>query len=153
MSLELQRLKLPEYDFDIKLANTDASIYDRFRKKYIKLTPEEWVRQNFIMYLVEEKGCPQSRIKLEASIKVNQLAKRCDAIIYGKDFNPLAILECKAPSVELNQKTLRQIGVYNMKLNVNLLLITNGLSHYAIKINREKEEFEMLGEIPKYGEM
>lgn len=153
MPLELQKLNLPDYDFDIKLMNSDASIYDRIRKKYVKLTPEEWVRQNFIKYLIEEKRCPQTRVRLEVSLKVNNLSKRCDAIIYDKDLNPAAILECKAPGVELNSKTLRQIGTYNIQFKVNTLIVTNGLSHFALNIDRVGNNHRIADEIPMYKDM
>ncbi len=153
MSLELPQLNLPQYEFPVRLYNSDASIYDSFRKKYVKLTPEEWVRQNFARYLVEEKACPMTRIRLEASLTVNGLAKRCDIVVYGKDFNPLAVVECKAHSVELSQKTLQQIGTYNLKLNVDNLIITNGLVHYFIKIDRVSKSFSISPDVPAYSEL
>ncbi len=151
--LQLQKLKLPEYEFDIKVMNDNASIYDRIRKKYVKLTPEEWVRQNFIAYLIEGKGCPFSRVRLEVALKYGNMQKRCDALIYDKDFNPVAILECKAPEVSLSSKTLRQIGSYNMHYHVDTLIITNGINHFTVSIDRINGKFGITAEIPNYSEM
>jgi len=114
------------------------------------LTPEEWVRQNFLKYLVEEKKYPASLIAVEKEFKLNNLSKRSDAVIYNKQGNPYLIIECKAPEVKIDQKVFDQIARYNMVLNVELLVVTNGLQHFCCKLDAENDTYYFLKEIPDY---
>lgn len=129
------------------------SIFDAIRKKYVALTPEEWVRQNMVRYLIEEKNFPISRIGNEISIKINNLKKRCDTIVYDKNLVPLVIVEYKAPQIPLSQKTLDQAAVYNLKLNVKYLLLSNGMQHIFCKIDAENRRFELLETILNYEDL
>jgi len=114
------------------------------------LTPEEWVRQNFLKYLVEEKKYPASLIAVEKEFKLNNLSKRSDAVIYNKQGTPILIVECKAPEVKIGQNVFDQIARYNMVLNVKLLVVTNGLQHFCCKLDAEKDTYCFLKEIPDY---
>ena len=144
------RLNLPEYSFKIKPSEGSASIFDPIRKKYIKLTPEEWVRQNFIQYLVQEKRYPQGRIAVETTIEVNGLKRRCDAVIFDSAGKPFLIIECKAPSVSVSQKTFDQIARYNLALNVTYLVVTNGIHHFCCKMTSEEKNYTFLKEMPEF---
>jgi hypothetical protein len=149
----MEKLNLPTYSFNIKLIEQRKYIFDFIRKKFVILTPEEWVRQNFLKYLVEEKKYPASLITVEKEFKLNKLSKRCDALIYNREGNPILIVECKAASVKIDQKVFDQIARYNMQLNVDFLVVTNGLQHFCCKIDYEKQEYYFLKDIPEYDQL
>ena len=127
-------------------------IFDQFRKKYVVLTPEEWVRQNFLRFLVAEKGYKPSLIVVEASLRYHSMKKRCDALIYNSLGKVLMILECKSTGIELSQKVFDQIIRYNYPFQVEYLTITNGLTHYCCKIDYSLGKYEFLSNIPDYFE-
>ena len=148
---KLPRLNLPEFHFKFREdVSGFAEIFDTFRKRYVKLTPEEWVRQNFALYLVHNQGYPQSRIKLEKSLKISGTLKRCDIVYFDKSMNPEIIVECKSADVSLVNRTFSQVAMYNSLLKVKYLIITNGLTHYVTQIDYENNKFEFLNIIPKY---
>jgi len=149
----MQKLSLPEYQFRFRSENEKDFIFDRWRKKYVSLTPEEWVRQNFIMFLVEEKTFPASRIAVEKGLKVGKRLKRTDVVIYDITGKPQLIVECKAPEVKLSPDTFDQIIRYNISLQVHYLVVTNGLSHYCCKLDYENNSYEFLKEIPIYNKL
>lgn len=146
----MERLNLPTYSFNIKLKEQRKYIFDFIRKKYILLTPEEWVRQNFLKYLVDKKKYPASLIAVEKEFKLNTLSKRSDAVVYNKSGIPVLIIECKAAGVKIDQKVFDQIARYNMKLNVEFLLVTNGLNHYCCKIDFENHTYSFLKDVPEF---
>ena len=146
----MERLNLPAYTFKIERMGNKYTIFDCIRRKYIALTPEEWVRQNVVQYLISEKHFPQTRINNEISIEFNGLQKRCDTVVYDNKFNPLMIIEYKAPHISLSQKTLDQAAVYNLKLNVKYLLLSNGKQHIFCKIDSANKRFEFIQEISDY---
>ncbi|MBU8891551.1 MAG: type I restriction enzyme HsdR N-terminal domain-containing protein [Bacteroidales bacterium] len=146
----MERLNLPTYSFNIKLIEQRKYIFDFIRKKFVILTPEEWVRQNFLKYLVDEKKYSASLIAVEMEFKLNNLSKRSDAVVYGKSGNPILIVECKATSVKIDQKVFDQIVRYNMKLNVDFLVVTNGLEHYCCKIDYKNQKYSFLKEVPAF---
>jgi len=146
----MEKLNLPTYSFNIKLIEQRKYIFDFIRKKYVILTPEEWVRQNFLKYLVDEKKYPASLIFVEKEFKLNNLSKRSDAVVYNRSGNPILIVECKAGSVKIDQKVFDQIARYNMKLNVDFLIVTNGLEHFCCKIDYENKKYLFLKEVPEY---
>ncbi len=148
--VKFHKLNLPEYKFKIKETGRSLAIYDEFRNKYVSLTPEEWVRQNFIQFLVSELGFPKSRIALEMALSKGNSSRRCDAVVFGSQLEPIVIIECKKPEVNISQKVFNQIGNYNISLKVNYLIVTNGLKHYCCKIGFENNEFTFLKEIPDY---
>jgi hypothetical protein len=125
-------------------------IFDILRKKNVVLTPEEWVRQNFVQYLIQNKNYPKSIIAVEKQLNINNLNKRTDILIFDKNGNPDIIVECKAPSIKINQDNFDQIARYNLKLNANYLIVTNGLQHFYCKIDHELEKYHFLKDIPDY---
>lgn len=149
----MEKLNLPTYSFNIKLIEQRKYIFDFIRKKFVILTPEEWVRQNFLKYLVEEKNYPASLIAVEKEFKLNNLSKRSDAVIYNKMGNPFLILECKATSVKIDQKVFDQIARYNMKLKVDILIVTNGMEHYCCRIDYENQKYYFLKDIPNSNDL
>lgn len=137
----------PDPDFKIEMIEGKPLILDRIRKKKIILTPEEWVRQNFIRYLIEVKKYPASLMAVEKEIRLNDRKKRCDIVIY-RDALPWLIVECKEPQVLLDQKALEQILSYNMSLKVPYLILTNG--KYTFGIQSNGHSWNYLTELPEY---
>ena len=144
------QLNLPDYNFTIKIVNDKKYIFDVNRKKYISLTPEEWVRQNFIKFLIEEKAYPSSLIAIEKQLIMNGMKKRCDAIVCNYNAVPVMIIEFKAPNIKISQETFDQAAVYNSKLNVGFFMISNGLEHYCCKIDIKNSKYIYLNEIPEF---
>jgi type I site-specific restriction-modification system R (restriction) subunit len=147
------QLNLPHYKFKIKKEEEKQLIFDLLRKKYVKLTPEEWVRQNFIQFLLTEKSYPAALIAIEKELKINGMKKRCDAVVYNIDAEPIMIIEFKAPEVNINQKVFDQVAVYNTKLKVEYLIVSNGLQHHACRINLEDAKYEFFMDVPTYSEL
>jgi hypothetical protein len=149
----MEKLNLPLHPLKTRLSSQKKTeIFDEFRKKYIVLTPEEWVRQQFLWYLIEVKKYPASLIALEKGLIINQLQKRFDAVVHNKIGLPIMLLEFKSPDIKLEQNVFDQIASYNMKLRVKYLLISNGLQHYCCSMNYENEKIIFLNEIPNYNE-
>ncbi len=146
----MDKLNLPTYNFRLRSVQGKKEIFDEFRKKFVVLTPEEWVRQNLLMYLHHVKGIPVGLIAIERGLTVNKLKKRTDIVVYKNDGKPCMIVECKASSVKVDQNTFEQIARYNMSLKVNYLLVSNGLTHYSCKINFNNKTFAFLEEIPDF---
>ena len=146
----MQKLNLPTYNFKLKSNEKHTLIFDNLRKKYFVLTPEEWVRQHFVQFLIEEKKYPVSLIALEKQLVVNNLKKRTDIVIYNKLGVPDIIVECKAPHIKISQDTFDQIARYNLKLKAKYLIVTNGIEHYFCRMDFENETYIFLNDIPKY---
>lgn len=127
-----------------------STIFDPFRKKYVVLTPEEWVRQNFARYLTDELAYPASRMMTEVSLKLNRMSKRSDIVVYGKTGEPVLLVECKAPEVKITGATFDQAARYNMVFRVSWLLITNGLQHYCCFVDFERQKVEFRESIPVF---
>lgn len=149
----MQALNLPETDFRVRDLGGKKEIFDGIRKKFIALTAEEWVRQHFVSYLLTHKNVPASLIGIEVSLKMNRLQKRGDVVVYNRSGKPCMIVECKAPEIPITQDVFEQIARYNMTLNVNYLVVTNGLEHFVCFIDHEKSEYRFLKEIPDFSEM
>ena len=150
----MKALNLPEYQFRLqKNAEGKTEIFDSIRRRFFILTPEEWVRQNFIQYLIQEKQFPASLMAVEKGLKLNGMQKRTDIVQYNKQGRPVLIVECKAPGIKLSQDTFDQAARYNMTLQVDYLIITNGLEHYACRMNYSKHKVEFLKEIPIFEEI
>ena len=143
-------LNLPTYKFKIKSNENKYAIFDIVRKKYVSLTPEEWVRQHIIHFLIEDKNYPISLIAVEKQLTINNLTKRTDILVFNTDGLPHIIVECKAPSIPIKQDAFDQIARYNLKLNANFLMVTNGLKHFYCKMDLIKEEYVFLENIPTY---
>ena len=146
----LENLNLPSYPYKLKKVDDKIYIYDSLRRKYILLTPEEWVRQHFVHFLINHHQYPKSMIRLESSLKYNNLLKRTDIQIFGRDGNLLMIVECKAPYIELNQSVFEQAAQYNKTLKAKFLTITNGMKFYTCKTDWEKLEVEFLPDLPTF---
>lgn len=143
-------LNLPKFDVKIQKSKTEVQIFDSLRQKFLVLTPEEWVRQHFVNYLISEKNYPKSLMANEASIKLNSMIRRCDTIVYNQQLDPIAICEYKSPKINITQETFDQIVRYNIVLRVKYLIVSNGLNHYCCKIDYENNSYEFLKEIPNY---
>ena len=146
----MQKLNLPEYEFRIKREEAKTLIFDGIRKKYVVLTPEEWVRQNFIKFLKAEKKYPESLMVVEKQIKVNGNPRRFDLLIYSRKGQPNLIVEFKAPNIKITQETFDQVVRYNMVLRVEYVVVTNGLQHFACQIDYEKNSYSFLKDIPDF---
>jgi hypothetical protein len=144
------KLNLPEYKLELKKEKEQYFIRDVIRKKFLLLTPEEWVRQNIITYLINDRGFPSGLISLESGLKVNTLQKRYDALVYSRTGSPLVLIECKAPEVTINQKVFEQIVMYNNTIKAPNMLISNGLNHFFLKISSESGKFVFEKEIPLF---
>jgi hypothetical protein len=146
----LQPLNLPPHPFKISDDNGTLTLFDEIRKKTIIITPEEWVRQHFVQYLIKQKNYPRSLIKLEGGLKLNTLQKRTDIVVFNSSGERILMVECKAPSVTIDQKTFDQIARYNMVHKVSLLAVSNGLQHYYCTIDHEKCTYQFIEELPAY---
>jgi len=146
-------LNLPQYSFRIREKLEKKLIFDNFRRRWVALTPEEWVRQNFVRYLTEEKHFPASLVAIERSLKINQRDFRTDIVLFSKTGNPLVVVECKAPEVKISQLVFDQIARYNLDLRVSYLIVTNGLSHYCCRFDQHQLSYTFLAEIPDFNEI
>lgn len=146
----MQRLNLPTYNFKLKSSENKTLIFDKLRKKYVVLTPEEWVRQHYVCFLIEEKKYPISLIAIEKQLTINKRKKRTDILVFNKTGNHEIIVECKAPSIKITQDTFDQIARYNLKLKANYLIVTNGLEHFYCKMDFENETYIFLKGIPNH---
>lgn len=146
----MQKLNLPEYSFKFKTRDGKDYIFDSLRRKYVRLTPEEWVRQNFVQFLVTEKKYSVSLIAVEAGVKVNNNPQRADLVVFDRSGKPALVAEFKAPEIKISQQTFDQIVRYNMQLKVPLLIVSNGLQHYCCRINYDDNSYAFLPEIPEF---
>lgn len=135
----------------VRLKN-GRQIFDSVRKKWLTLTPEEWVRQHLVNFLHEEKGYPKSLMAIETGLKVNKLSRRSDLLLANSDGEKMMLVECKAPSVKITQDVFDQIARYNMTLRVKYLLVSNGLNHYCCEVDFEKSDIRFLPDIPSFNE-
>src|ERR1700712_1450021 len=146
-------LNLPPYPFKITDKNGQLTLFDEIRKRNIIITPEEWVRQHFVQYLIHQKKYPKTLIKLEGGHKLHGMPKRSDIVVFNPNGEKILLVECKAPSVPIGQKTFDQVARYNMVHKVNLLAVTNGLQHYYCRIDFEGRNYKFIEELPDYGEI
>lgn len=144
----MQQLNFPTYSFRFKNSENKPYIFDEIRKKFIVLTPEEWVRQHVVQYLLVDKKYPKSLINVEKLVKVNDINKRYDGIVFNSDGSIFLLIECKAPEITISQQTFDQIAQYNLVLNAEYLMVTNGINHYFCKMDFEKETYVFLKELP-----
>jgi type I site-specific restriction endonuclease len=149
----MQPLNLPTYLFNTKSENGKTYIFDSIRRKFILLTPEEWVRQNFIRYLNEEKKIPLGFISVEKGFRLHKLHKRTDILLHDRSGNVRAIVECKAPEVAITTSVFDQILRYNLAYLVPYIIITNGLNHYCCILDHQTSQYQFLKDIPDYDEM
>ena len=143
-------LCFPNYEFRIKNRHNKKYIFDLIRKKFILLTHEEWVRQNCIMFLINEQKIPKVLINVEKKIKVNNLTKRYDIIVYKPNGSVFILVECKSPKVNINQETFNQISIYNSEIIAQYLMLTNGLFNYYCSIDYSNQCYKFVKDFPKY---
>lgn len=146
----MQKLNFPTYSFRFKNSENKVSIFDEIRKKFILLTPEEWVRQHVVQFLLQDKKYPKSYINVEKLIKINELSKRYDGVVFQPNGEIFLLIECKAPEVPISQQTFDQIARYNLVLKAKYLMVTNGLNHYFCQMDFENEKYVFLRELPEY---
>jgi hypothetical protein len=149
----LKELNLPQYSFKISGKEGAEMILDPIRRRYVKLTPEEWVRQNFVQYLITEGKYPAGLLGIEVFFRLNKLKRRIDILVHNRNGQPVLIVECKAPDVKIDEAVFEQIATYNFKLKLPYLVVTNGLHHYACKFDHENMKFEYLLVIPLYDDI
>ena len=148
-------MNLPEYK-DLRMRMTEDGkheVLDILRRRFVSLTPEEWVRQHFIHFLIIEKGYPQGLLANEVELKVADKKLRCDSVLFDQNRQPKVVIEYKAESVELTPKVIRQITTYNMLLNVDYLMISNGLVHLCLHYEKNDDKWVFVKEIPQYEEL
>ena len=146
--MNLPQLNLPLAALKTKLVEGTTQVFDQVRKKYLVLTPEEWVRQHFIHYLNQEKNYPLGLMEVEKMVKYNGMQTRADIVLYAADGNPNMIVECKAPNVKITQDAFSQIAKYNFKLQVPFLVVTNGIQHFCCQMDYENNSIKFIEEIP-----
>ncbi len=150
MPMQLTQLNLPPYP--VRLAGTSErpTIFDVLRRRYVALTPEEWVRQHFVQFLINQKGYPQTLLANEVKLQVGDKRLRADTVLYDRSLQPRMIVEYKAPTIALTQRVFEQISVYNLLLHVDYLIVSNGLEHYCCRMNYEANSYEFLADIPEH---
>ncbi len=149
----MDTLNLPKTELKVTTKDGKPQVFDHLRRKYVALTPEEWVRQQFVHYLIGQKDYPAECIGNEVSISLNGTRKRCDSVVYGREAEPLMIIEYKAPSVDITQQVFEQISRYNIKLRVRWLIVSNGLQHYCCRIDYESGTYQFVEDIPTYNDI
>lgn len=149
----MYELNLPKYGIKIANENGHLTIFDVLRRKYVALTPEEWVRQHFVHYLIGHKGYPQTLIANEIQLAIGNKKLRCDSVLYDRSLKPRMIIEYKAPTVNITQKVFDQITVYNMLLHVDYLVVSNGIKHYCCQMDYDNQKYLFLEDIPDYQEI
>jgi len=147
---DMVKLNFPVYKFQLKNKENKPFIFDRIRKKWLVLLPEEWVRQHCLMYLARTKKYPLSLINVEKKLVLNGLTKRYDLVVYDSYGAPQVLVECKAPNVKISQASFDQIAQYNSIINSPLLMVTNGINHYFCKIDSENNSYQFLKDLPEY---
>lgn len=147
--IQLPKLALPTFQPQLKTQDEKVWIFDSLRKKYLVLTPEEWVRQHWINFLIEHQGYPKGLFSLEKGLKYNQLAKRTDLVVFDREGRPYLLVECKAPDVPITEKTLAQAMSYNKKLNCSHIILSNGYRHFSLEFNQEMQRFVQKEALPK----
>lgn len=147
-------MNLPSFEYELSQREDGVTrIYDRLRKKFVALTPEEWVRQHFVNYLISERGYPGGLMANEVSLKLNSTARRCDTLVYSRTGKPVAVVEYKAPSIAVTQAVFDQIARYNSVIGAAYLMVSNGLSHYCCRYDEKSEGYVFLRDIPRYEEL
>lgn len=144
----MQELNFPKYSFRFKSSENKLSVFDEIRKKFVLLTPEEWVRQHVVQFLLQHKNYPKPLINVEKVIKVNDLVKRYDLVVYNPDGSIFLLVECKAPNVKITQETFNQIARYNLVLKAEHLMVTNGLNHYFCQMDFKEQKYVFLEDLP-----
>ena len=146
----MHELNLPSFEVTLRGTREKPEILDFLRRRFVALTPEEWVRQHFTHWLVEHKGYPQGLLGNEIALKCGDKTLRCDSVVYNKQTRPLMIIEYKAPAVPLTQRVFSQISAYNLLLHVDYLVVSNGLQHFCCRMDYDRQTYHFLQAIPDY---
>ena len=146
----MEQLNFPAYNFRFKNSENKVAVFDQIRKRFVLLSPEEWVRQHVVRFLLEEKNYPLSHINVEKLLKVNGLTKRYDVVVFNPDGTIHILVECKAPQIKVSQHTFDQIARYNLTLNASYLMVTNGFNHYFCQMDFANEQYNFLQELPAF---
>lgn len=146
----MQKLHFPQYSFRFKNSENKTLVFDEIRKKFVVLTPEEWVRLHTVQFLLKEKRYPKSLINVEKQLQLNQTLKRYDIAVFNSDGRIFLIVECKAPTIPITQHTFDQIARYNLALDAQYLMVTNGLDHFFCQMDFENERYLFLKELPNF---
>lgn len=146
----MNRLNLPQYEIKTSYKDGHLTILDVLRRRFVALTPEEWVRQHFVHFLIEHKGYPSALLANEVELTCGQKRLRCDSLLYSTEAKPRMIIEYKAPTVALTRKVFDQISAYNMLLHVDYLVVSNGLQHFCCRMDYQNGTYEFLRDIPEY---
>lgn len=146
-------LNLPPYATKVTVRDGKNAIWDIIRRKYVALTPEEWVRQHFVHFLIGHKGYPASLLANEVALTLNGTSRRCDTVLYDRTLSPRMIIEYKAPHIPITQKVFDQICRYNLVFHVDYLIVSNGLSHYCCRMDYEHQSYQFLTDVPEYDEV
>ncbi len=149
----MTKLNLPEYKLNIKKKNSNFEIFDIIRNKYYILTPEEYVRQSFIHFLINDKKYPKGLLGVEISLKIHNTLKRADIVLYNKIGDVIVVIECKASSIKISQSTFDQIANYNINFRAEHLIVTNGINHFCCKYNHTDNTYKYLKDIPHYNDL
>lgn len=144
------KLNLPPFHIIAKAEAGRQMVYDVLRRKYVTLTPEEWVRQHFVHFLIEHKGYPQAYMANEVELRVGTKRLRCDSVLYDTALRPRMIIEYKAPTIQITQDVFNQIAAYNMLLRVDYLVMSNGIRHYCCKMDYDNKKYLFINDIPEY---
>ena len=147
------RLNLPTFDMKVSGTKQQPKILDVLRRKYVSLTPEEWVRQHFVHYLIEHKGYPAPLLANEIQLTCDDKTLRADSVLYTRELRPQMIIEYKAPHIPITQKVFDQISAYNLLLHVDYLAVSNGLEHYICKMDYSGKKYLFLEELPDYSDL
>ncbi len=149
----MKKLNFPEFNFNFREKGNQMEIFDSLRGRFVLLTPEEWVRQNSIAYLIKHRNIPEGMIQVEGSIQVANLKKRCDILVYDKKYAPVLLIECKETKTLISQKTFDQVCRYNISLKAPYLLVTNGIEHYCLMFDFSNGQYRFLDYIPDWEEL
>jgi hypothetical protein len=147
---DAMQLNFPTYKFKTKREQDINYVFDIIRKKYVVWTPEEWVRQHVVHYLVTEKKYPQSLMAIERGLNINGRKKRFDALVFNKNGQPFLLVECKSPDIEIDKSTFEQIAVYNSQFMAPFLLVTNGLQHFVVQYQNEFKDYQFVENVPNF---
>lgn len=149
----MYQLNLPTYDLHLRRTGNRDMIFDVLRRKYVALTPEEWVRQHFVHFLIEHKGYPSALLANEIELRIGEKRLRADTLLYNKELRPHMLIEYKSPTIALTQKVFDQISAYNLLLHTDYLIVSNGMQHICCRMDYEQNTYHFLEEIPDYSEL
>ncbi len=149
----MYQLNLPTYDLRLRRTGNRDMIFDVLRRKYVALTPEEWVRQHFVHFLIEHKGYPTALLANEIELRIGEKHLRADTLLYNKELRPHMLIEYKSPTIALTQKVFDQISAYNLLLHADYLIVSNGMQHICCRMDYEQNTYHFLEEIPAYSEI